>query len=95
MMLLPYLLVLNFLGFAALSALFVLVRRASAATRVFVDGLLGLMAIATLAGWQSFHRPNPHGLGTLALIVELALIVAVVVHAMGLQARRASASVAR
>jgi hypothetical protein len=90
-MYLPTLFVLNFVGFAGLALVFGLVRRASVAVRLVVDALLGLMSVATLAGWLMFRRPNPNGLGTLALLVELALLVAVAAHAVLLTRRRSAA----
>jgi thiol:disulfide interchange protein len=82
---LPQLFVLNFSGFTALAALFWLVRRMAARYLVVVDAQLGLMAVATLSGWISAGRSNPQHLGTLALLVESALIVAVIAHAVRTQ----------
>jgi hypothetical protein len=89
-MYLPYLFVLNFLGFSLLTGLFLLVRRASLGVRLAVDALLGLMTVATLWGWNSMGRPNPHGLGTVALVVEVALLVALLAHVFALRRQRAA-----
>ena len=78
---LPQLFVLNFLGFTALAAGFLVVRRAIVTHRLIVDVLLWLMALATLIGWFSAGRPNPRHLGTVAVLLELALIAAVIIHA--------------
>ena len=67
--------VLNFVAYVALAGLFVFVARSRPRVRVTVDGLLVLLSVATLAGWNAMGRANPAGTGTLALLVELALMV--------------------
>ena len=54
--------------------------------RPAADALLGLLPATTLLGWNAFGRLNPYHVGTVALIVKLALIVAFLLHAAGLRA---------
>lgn len=72
---------LNFMAFAGLAVVFVLTNRLNSRLRVWVDALLVLMSGATLYVWNAMGRSNPYGTGTLALAVELALILFTVVHA--------------
>ncbi len=79
----------NCIAYLVLAVLFVAVSRGRPAFRVGVDLLLILVTVATLIGWNSIRRPNPRGLGTWALVLEIALIVFAVVHALTLRKRRA------
>ena len=72
---------LNFVAFAGLAVVFVLTNRLRSRLRVWVDAVLVLMSGATLYVWNAMGRSNPYGTGTLALAVELALILFTVVHA--------------
>ena len=66
---------LNCIGFVALAVLLVAIARARTSLRVIVDLLLAGLSLATLYAWDAMGRANPYGTGTLALIVELALVV--------------------
>jgi len=74
--------VLNFVAFVALAVIFAVLARRRPAWRVTVDVLLLGLSAATLYAWNAFGRANPSGTGTLALIVELALMAAVIVDAV-------------
>jgi hypothetical protein len=67
--------VLNFVGFAGLAVLLLVVARTQPILRVIVDLLLSGMSIATLYAWNVMGRSNPYGTGMAALVVELGLIV--------------------
>lgn len=82
---LPQLFLANFVVFLLLTIVFLGLSRAPAIARAGVDLLLILVAVATLVAWNNFGRPNPNGLGMLALILELALIVVAAVHALTLR----------
>jgi hypothetical protein len=73
--------ILNFVAFVGLAVLFVVGSRLSCRRRVWVDALLVLVSSATLYAWNAMGRSNPYGTGTLALVVEVALIVFSIVHA--------------
>jgi hypothetical protein len=81
----PYLtevFILNFVAFVGLAVVFGVFARARPTLRVLLDGLLVLLSAATLYAWNAFGRANPSGTGTLALVVELALIGVAVVDAL-------------
>ncbi len=82
--------VLNFIAYLVLVALFLVTLRARPIVRAIVDLLVIAVTLATLAGWNSFHQPNPRGLGTVALILELALIAAALAHLLTLWRRLAA-----
>jgi hypothetical protein len=85
---LPQLFLANFVGYLVLAIIFLAVMRRRAAVRTVVNALLILMTVATLVGWNNIHRPNPNGLGTWAIALELALIAALIVHAITLTRKR-------
>jgi hypothetical protein len=67
--------ILNFVGFVGLAAVLVFVTRRRPTLRVLVNVLLACMSAATLYAWNAMGRANPESTGTMALIVESALIV--------------------
>ena len=88
----PYLtevFVLNFVAFVGLAVIFAVFARTRPTLRVLLDGLLVLLSAATLYAWNAFGRANPSGTGTMALVVEAALIVAAIVDALVVLRRRA------
>ncbi|MHB8618732.1 MAG: hypothetical protein ACYDAG_04035 [Chloroflexota bacterium] len=87
---LPQLFLANFIVYVVLAIVFVAVSRGNRLVRAGVDVLLILVTVATLVGWNRFRRPNPHGLGMSAVILEIALIVLEVIHALTL-GRKAAA----
>ena len=67
--------VLNFAAFVGLAAVLLVIARLRSSLRVLVDVMLAALSVATLYAWNAVGRANPLGTGTLALVVELALIV--------------------
>ncbi|HLQ31842.1 MAG TPA: hypothetical protein VK457_04080 [Chloroflexota bacterium] len=88
---LPQLFLANLIVYLVLAILFVAVSRARLAVRVVVDVLIALVTIATLVGWNGIGRPNPMGLGTWAVSMEIALIVFALLHLVSLYRRPAPA----
>ena len=80
--------VFNFVGFVGLAALLLTVARPRAQLRVLVNVLLAAFSVATLYAWNAIGRPNPYGTGTLALVVELALLVITLADAAFVAARQ-------
>jgi hypothetical protein len=79
-MIMPHLsqvMLLNCAAFVGLAIVLVAIARLRAPLRVLVDVLLAGLSLATLYAWNAMGRANPAGTGTLALLVELALIVIV------------------
>jgi hypothetical protein len=75
---------LNFLGFVVLVLWFWFGPRRwawLARRRWLIDLVLLLYTAASVVGWFAVGRPNPMGLGYLSKALELALILALVVHA--------------
>ena len=68
----------------------VLARGANPPLRLAIDAALVLVTLATLAGWNAFGRPNPSGLGALAVAIELAPLVAAGPHAVRIARGRGS-----
>jgi hypothetical protein len=68
---------LNFAAFVGLAIVLVAIARLRSQLRVLVDVLLAGLSLATLYAWNAMGRANPAGTGTLALVVEFALIVIV------------------
>jgi hypothetical protein len=66
--------VLNFVAYVVLAALFLTVGRVRPRLRAPFDLLLIVLSVATLEVWNAMGRANPSGLGTWALVAELALI---------------------
>lgn len=85
---LPQLFLLNLIAFVLLAALFLVALRGRLIVRYLVDLLLVVVSLATLAGWNNIRRPNPRGLGTWAVSMEIAQIVLAIVHAATLRQRR-------
>lgn len=81
--------VINLALFALLAILFVALLRARPAFRLGTDVLIVLATLGTLYGWNSFGKPNPQGLGTWAVSIEVALVVLAISHAATLAGRRA------
>jgi len=67
--------VLNFVGFVGLAIALLVIGRHRRQLRVAIDVLLAGLSLATLYAWSTMGRANPAGTGTMALVVELALIV--------------------
>jgi hypothetical protein len=67
--------VLNFVAFLGLAAVLIAVARLRSQLRVVIDVLLAGLSLATLYAWNAMGRANPAGMGTMALLVEFALIV--------------------
>jgi hypothetical protein len=66
---------LNFAAFVGLAVLLVAIGRQRPFLRVSIDVLLAGLSVATLYAWNAMGRANLAGTGTMALIVEVALIV--------------------
>jgi hypothetical protein len=67
--------VLNFVAFLGLAVVLIAVARLRSQLRVVIDVLLAGLSLATLYAWNAMGRANPAGMGTMALLVEFALIV--------------------
>jgi hypothetical protein len=80
----------NLIVFAVLAIAMLAVIRARPALPAAVDVLLIVAALYTLYGWNNLRRPNPQGLGTIAVTLELVLIVLAVVHIVVLVSRPGS-----
>jgi hypothetical protein len=76
--------VLNCIGFMALVVAFWITRRWLAGLAWLVNVALILMSAASIGGWFYVGEPNPQGLGYLSKIIEVALIVLLLVHAVRL-----------
>lgn len=85
---LPQLFLLNLIAFVVLAALFVVAMRGRLPLRYVADLLIVLATLATLAGWNNIRRPNPQGLGTWAVSMEIALIALAIIHAASLRQRQ-------
>ena len=66
---------LNFAAFVGLAVVLVAIARLRSRLRVLVDVSLAALSVATLYAWSAMGRANPAGTGTMALVVEVALIV--------------------
>jgi hypothetical protein len=66
---------LNFFAFVGLAVLLVTVALQRPLLRVAVNVLLAGLSLATLYAWNAMGRANPAGTGSMALVVEVALIV--------------------
>jgi hypothetical protein len=72
---LSQIMLLNFAASVGLAVAFVIAVRSARRLRVPVDVLLVLMSGATLYAWNAMGQSNPYGTGTMALIVEVGLIM--------------------
>jgi hypothetical protein len=72
--------VLNFVGYAALAAVFWYAPRYMGARRWLLDAVIIVYALLSIAAWIQLRSPNPQGLGYLSKTLEVALIVALAVH---------------
>ena len=72
---------LNFVGYLVLAGAFWYAPRFLGPKRWGVDVVLTVYTVLSIVGWVQSGRPNPHGLGYLAKALEVALIVALAVHA--------------
>src|SRR5579884_1161764 len=79
--------VLNFVAFVGLALVLVAIARRPR-LRVLVDVLLAGLSLATLYAWNAMGRANPDGTGSLALVVELALIAITLADAARVAASR-------
>ena len=67
--------VLNFVGFVGLAVVLIAIARLRSQLRGLVDVVLALLRVAPLYAGSAMGRANPYGTGTMALVVELALVV--------------------
>lgn len=81
--------ILNFAGYVASVAIFLWAMRRGDTMVRLADVLLLAMTVGTLIGWNLFHRPNPRGLATVAVSIEILLILVLLVHMATTQRRRA------
>jgi hypothetical protein len=72
---LSQIMVLNFVAFVGLAIVLVTIVRLRSQLRVVADIALAALSLATLYAWNAMGRANPSGTGTMALVVELALVV--------------------
>jgi hypothetical protein len=87
---------LNFVGYVVLAVVFWYAPRLLGPRGWLVDVVLLVYTLLSIVGWLQVGLPNPRGLGYLAKAFELALIVALAVHAWsvmrpGSPARRSDA----
>jgi len=73
--------------FLLLAILFLAFSRGPAVLRGGIDVLLIAAGAATLIGWNNIRRPNPMGLATWAVAMEIAIVVFAAVHMLTLQRR--------
>ncbi len=81
----PYLtqiFVLNFVAFVLLALLLFVATRRHSPWRAGIDVLLVMLCAVTLYAWNALGRSNPSGTGTMALIVEVALIALALIDAL-------------
>ena len=78
----------NLVVFVVLAILLLAVIRAQPILPAIVDVLLIAATLYTLYGWNNLRRPNPQGLGHIAVGLEIALIVVAVVHIIVVLSRR-------
>lgn len=72
--------VLNLVGYVILAVAFWAAPRVLGARQWLVDAALVVFTALSIVGWLQINRPNPQGLGYLSKALELALIVALVIH---------------
>ena len=72
---------LNFVGYLVLAAAFWYAPRFLGPRRWLVAAVLVVYTVLSIVGWVQTGMPNPRGLGYLAKALEVALIVALAVHA--------------
>ena len=72
---------LNFVGYLVLAAAFWYAPRFLGPRRWLVDVALMVYTVLSIVGWVQTGMPNPQGLGYLAKALEVALILALAVHA--------------
>jgi hypothetical protein len=75
---------LNLIGEVVLVLLFWSSRRWLGERRWVIDLVMIAFVAATFGGWLAFGRPNPMGLGYLSKGIEIALVLALFVHAWGI-----------
>ena len=73
--------VLNFVGYVVLAVAFWYAPRGLGRRRWLVDLVLLVYTGLSILGWLQIGRPNPQGLGFASKALEVALIVALAVHA--------------
>lgn len=74
--------VLNFVGYVVLVLLLWLAPRLLGAKMWLVNLLMMAYVAATFIAWLEFNRPNPMGLGYLSKVLEVALVIVLVIHAV-------------
>ena len=89
---LPQAFLINLILFIVLAIVFLAVMRARPLLRGIVDVILLLASAGTLWGWNLFRRPNPQGLGTWAVTMEIALIIFALAHVLTLTRRASTAA---
>lgn len=80
--------ILNFVGYVASVSFFLWAQRQSDALVRIADFLLLAMTVGTLVGWNIFRRPNPRGLGAVAVSMEILLGVLLLARIVTEQRRR-------
>jgi len=81
--------ILNFVGYVASVSFFLWAQRRTGAMVRVANFLLLAMTVGTLVGWNIIRRPNPRGLGTIAVSIEILLVVLLLVRIATSQRRRA------
>lgn len=81
--------ILNFVGYVASVSFFLWAHRRTDAMVRIADFLLLAMTVGTLVGWNIFRRPNPRGLGTIAVSIEVVLTLVLLARIAAAQRRRA------
>jgi hypothetical protein len=73
---------LNAAGYIGLVGLYWIVFAVQPGLRWLVDVVMIVYAALSIVGWVAVGMPNPHGLGYLSKVVEVALIVLLAVDAL-------------
>lgn len=77
----------NLVVFVVLAALLLVALRVRPRLAPVVDVLIVLATLYTLYGWNNLRQPNPMGLGTVAVILEVALVIVTAAHAVSVSRR--------
>ena len=74
---------LNFVGYVILAVAFWYAPRFLGRRQWILDVVFLVYTMLSIVGWMQIGMPNPQGLGYLSKALEIALIVALAVHAWG------------